>query len=337
MRLFLRISYSFTIHRYFYVNYLRIKNNNNFLGWEKKMKRLAICAVIVLFSSGYAMATGTWTTFNMMPGATWTAIYGISGNTLAGSYADTSYNYHGFLYNMTTQSWTTLNYPGTVYGTHIQGISGNNVVGYYWNAPGYSTNGNGMLYNMTTQSYTSLPIGGGAWAIDGSNVLYGSGPFAAVYNITTQMNTMQFLTPNNATLTGISGSNVVGWYTDNSGNSHGFLSTFNSTTWSSSSTTLDMPGVSGTRLWGIDGSTIVGRYEDASGNEHGILYNMTTQSWSTLDAPGSYYSWIWGISGNNLVGGYYDNNPGEHGFVYTIPEPATLLLLGLGAVMLRRQ
>lgn len=296
------------------------------------MKRLAICAVLMLFVAGYTQAAGTWTTIDK-PGATNFFIYSISGNTLAGNYSDASYNYHGFIYNGT--SWTTLDYPGTTYGTRIQGISGNNVVGYYYNARGYSTNGTGMLYNMTTQSYTSLPIGGGAWAIDGSNVLYGSGPFAAAYNIT-QMNPMQFWTPNNATLAGISGSNIVGWYTDNSGSSHGFLSTFNSTTGPSSPITLDMPGVSGTRLWGIDGSTIVGRYNDAAGNEHGLLYNMTTQSWSTLDKPGAIETWIYDISGNNLVGGYFDSS-GINGFEYTIPEPATLLLMGLGGVLLRRR
>lgn len=45
---------------------------------------------------------------------------------------------------------------------------------------------------------------------------------------------------------------------------------------------------------------------------------------------------LMGIDGSNIVGGYGDST-GSHGFLYAIPEPATLLLLGLGAAMVRRK
>jgi hypothetical protein len=103
-------------------------------------------------------------------------------------------------------------------------------------------------------------------------------------------------------------------------------------------TTLDYPEASATVAYGISGSSIVGEYIDGSGNSRGLLYNGST--WTTLDYPGSNCTETLGISGSNIVGVYFDA-PGSdsHGFIYTIPEPATLLLLGLGglAIMRRRR
>jgi len=67
------------------------------------LKSIAICAVIVLFGSVYAMA-GTWTTIDK-PGAA-TCVYGVDGSNLVGHYDEGTLN--GFLYNMTTKSWTTI-------------------------------------------------------------------------------------------------------------------------------------------------------------------------------------------------------------------------------------
>ncbi len=64
---------------------------------------------------------------------------------------------------------------------------------------------------------------------------------------------------------GISGNNIVGSYTDGSGNNYGFL--YNGSTY----TTLDDPlGVWGTWVSGIDGNNIVGYYTDSSGYAHGF-------------------------------------------------------------------
>jgi len=59
-------------------------------------------------------------------------------------------------------------------------------------------------------------------------------------------------------------------------------------------------------------------------------------TWTTLDYPGAYQTVARGISGDSIVGIYNDGSGSpSHGFIYEIPEPATLLLLGFGAVRLR--
>ena len=60
-------------------------------------------------------------------------------------------------------------------------------------------------------------------------------------------------------------------------------------------------------------------------------------TWTTLDPSGAVHTiTAHGIDGDRIVGQYYDGSA-QHGFVYVIPEPATLLLLSLGGVVLRRK
>src|SRR5580765_2059727 len=87
-----------------------------------------------------ALATGrcladsfTFTTIDnplAQPGNTW--VYGISGNTVVGTYFDNLGQYHGF--TEANGVFTTLTPPGSTLShlAYAIGISGNNVVGYYW-------------------------------------------------------------------------------------------------------------------------------------------------------------------------------------------------------------
>jgi len=47
------------------------------------------------------------------------------------------------------------------------------------------------------------------------------------------------------------------------------------------------------------------------------------------------YAPNFGLFNSKPVGGYEDGS-GIYGFIYEIPEPATLLLLGLGAVTIQK-
>jgi hypothetical protein len=300
---------------------------------ETHLKSLAIFAAMVLLCSGYAGA-GTWTNLNA-PGAIRTQINGIDGSNFVGRYMDADKHWHNFLYNGTT--WMDLPASGAAGITHpnglnvpcgATGISGSNIVGTYTEA---SYHDRGFIYNLNTQSWSSLNKPGatetGIIGIEGSNLVGWSDNGGFLYNMTTQI-----WTDCGQYMTGISGSNLVGWYLDNSYYVHGFLD------W----TTLDAPGVhdgdwfDGTYITSISGSNLVG-YCKGPGLGYGLLYNMTTRSWATLDYPGAYGTYANGISGNSIVGYYGDSSGYEHGFVYTVPEPATLLLLGFGAVMLRRK
>lgn len=64
---------------------------------------------------------------------------------------------------------------------------------------------------------------------------------------------------------GISGNNVVGWYIDSSGKTHGFL--YNGTTW----TTLDKSGATSTAAYSIDSNKIVGVYTDTAYKPFGFF------------------------------------------------------------------
>jgi uncharacterized membrane protein len=86
----------------------------------------------MLLGTSFAMAD-TWTTLDY-PGGSRTQAFGISGNSIVGTYQDSSSNLNSFLYNGTT--WTTLGYPGG-FRTEVSGISGNSIVGTYQDSSGY--------------------------------------------------------------------------------------------------------------------------------------------------------------------------------------------------------
>jgi hypothetical protein len=288
-------------------------------------KSFPFYAVILLFGSAYATA-GTWTTLDY-PGATQSYVSGISGNKIVGYYGRSG-NEHGFLYDGT--NWTTIDMPGAS-ATLVRGISGNIIVGEYaFSGSGWLTYYHSFLYDGTNWTTIPLPTGGGfpgiSYGIDDGIIVTSN----QIYNIATQsLTTLNYPGATHTHLYDIDGSNLVGSY----GN-HGFVYNMTTQNW----TTIDYPGATYTRIYGIDGSNLVGSSTLNGKKLADFIYDGTTLH--TLGVPDSPM----GIDGDIIVGSYTavihrDGLTGffSHGYVYTIPEPATLLLLGLGAVMLKRK
>ena len=283
------------------------------------IRTVVLCIAMVLFCSAYSKA-GTWTTLNF-PGADGTTrISGIDGSNLVGSY-----DHHGFVYNMTTQNWTTIDMP-TAKSTLVRGISGNNIVGEYSDSVPWGP-WHSFLYDGTNWTTIPLNTGGGfdniSYGIDGDIIV----SFNQIYNIATQSLTiLNYPGADRTMICGIDGSNLVGYY-----DHHGFVYNMTTQNW----TTIDVPGATYTRIYDIDGSNLVGSSTLNGEKLTDFIYDGTTLH--ALDLPGSPM----GIYGNIIVGSYtttvhYDNGVigiFSHGYVYTIPEPASLLLLALGALI----
>jgi len=129
---------------------------------------------------------------------------------------------------------------------------------------------------------------------------------------------------------GISGGDIVGYYTSPDGYTYGFL--YNSNVY----TTLEDPNANGyTAASGISDGNIVGNYSD--GSWHGFLYSGGTYTtYSYLAGSGSLLFGIAnGIDGTNVVGAFSDDN-GIHGVLFngstykTLDDPNSYPIYELG-------
>jgi hypothetical protein len=195
-------------------------------------------------------------------------------------------------------TYTTLDDPGTNANgpdTLLDNFLGTNITGGYG-----SWFGGGVLYGLV--------LSGTNW-ISLTNPSAGSGANQGTY------------------ATGMSGTNIVGWFIDDANVTHGYLlAVTNSITLDGRWVTLNAHGASlspsgGTYAQGIDGTNISGYCTDTSGISHGFLYDLVANTWTPLNAPLAGSSSGQGtfaerISGTNIVGDYVDSSGNQHGFLY---------------------
>jgi hypothetical protein len=240
---------------------------------------------------------------------------GISGSTVVGAYLNKYYVTCGFIYK--SGAFTTVNNPnGTGGDTYLCGVDGTNMVGFYF--VNTTVNGNketvchGFLLSGTTYTTLDDPLATGATSLlpgypdlpeDESGYSW-AGAYA----------------------TGISGTNIVGFYVGGDNHYHGFL--LSGTTWTTISNPDADPANQGidTYCTGVSGSNIVGYSQETlpyiKGNPltnksggliaTGFFISGTTFTSITDPSAGilssgngsplEEYTTAMGVSGSNVVG-----------------------------------
>lgn len=234
------------------------------------------------------------------PGSVQTQVTGLNNTGVTvGFWADAAGDNFGWV--KTGGTFTTVDDPNTpttgITQDQILGVNDHNqAVGFYLDATGAS---HGFVYDITTQQFTEITV-----------------PNAS-----------------NVTATGINNSGMVsGFYTDSTtGNIVAFVENVNGT----GLTTYEAPGSTITMFLGLNNvGQEVGTYVDAGGTQHGLLLGNGMQTLTTIDVPGGMLGSTT-INGLNdlgqLVGFYTDANGNVDGvLINTVPEPASMALLGIG-------
>jgi probable HAF family extracellular repeat protein len=115
---------------------------------------------------------------------------------------------------------------------------------------------------------------------------------------------------------------VVGYYTDTTNQSHGFLFA------GAGFTPIDVPGASHTWARGINNSgNIVGYYTDATGKTQGFLF--AGGNFSPVNYPNATATYAQGINNSGSIVGYYTNAQNwTYGFLYSGGQFSTINFLG---------
>ncbi|MGA2070720.1 MAG: PEP-CTERM sorting domain-containing protein [Sedimentisphaerales bacterium] len=213
-------------------------------------------------------------------------------------------NEHALLWNGSAASCVDLN-PGGFSASYGRGISGSQQVGY-----GTAANGNthALLWTGTPESYVDLNPGG----------------FTTSYAY------------------GINGAYQAGYGSGSAtgGKDHALL-------WegiASSCVDLNPDGFITSYVAGINGTQQVGYGTAANGNTHALLWNgscdgvIDLHQFLPANLSGTL-SYATGIDGYGNIIGYVSSGDYTRAVLWQpIPEPATLLLLGLGAaIAIRKQ
>lgn len=116
-----------------------------------------------------------------------------------------------------------------------------------------------------------------------------------------------------------SSDQIVGWYSDGSGVTHGFIRSFTGYGNRGDYTSIDPANSINTLAESInDNGQIVGYYQTSDKAYHGFLYDTNTGTYTPIDFNGAANTEALGINNNGtVVGVYWDNTGTTHGFVRT--------------------
>jgi probable HAF family extracellular repeat protein len=240
----------------------------------------------------------------------------------------------GFLYSGGNYTPINVPTPDRLAGTSPQGINNSGqIVGCFEQ----DRNSSGFLLSDGTYHLFQVPGTTATFAagINTSGQIVGSYSPSALTNeahgfLLTAGNYTTLDVPGSS-FTGAGGINdrgdIVGEFGAGQGSLRGFLLS------GGSYTTIDVPGSLNTVTQGINNEgDIVGIYEDTNKRDHGFL--LSNGNFTTIDVPGAMYTNILGINNlGQLVGTFDDPSGNSHAFLATpIPEPASLVLIAIGAL-----
>lgn len=283
------------------------------------MRRVSVSLFIYIVLSTAPGVVATSFTFTSIdpPGSTSTIAYGVNtGGQVVGYYTNAS-GIHGFL--MSAGAFSTIDFQGasTTVASGING--GGQIVGRYVanGLHGFLLAGGSFTALTTLDSLEAFPSG-----INSSGQIVGSlnngKGFRGFVQTGNSFNSFAFGGNLHTEAYAINDSgSVVGFYSEASGNQHGFLldatGVFKS---------IDVPGASFTYATGINNAgKIVGIYGTSGGIIHGFL--LEDGGFSTLDFPGTNQTQPQSISDTGEIVGDYAINGTFHGFTasVTIDKP----------------
>ncbi len=246
-------------------------------------------------------------------------------------------------------NFTAENYPAAAQ-TQVIGINNSGTtVGFYGDAAGNNFGFVNHGGTFTSVSNPSTPSSGTMTnqllGVNDSNqaagfyVTSGGNAQAYTYNISSKAFTL--VNPTGATASTATGINnagdISGFFTAANGNTEGFY--YNG----SSFTAFEAPGSTNTVFFGLNNKgQLVGDYVDATGLTNGLLYNVMTNTFTTVNDPNASATAAFDVTGTTINGindagqlvGFYSDGTHVNGLLATAtPEPASLGLLGMGALL----